>query len=62
MRRYYLDRMDILCRKSFYPYAWINGIEKPDYEGIPPIDAFSSELKIIVYYMMMMMKIMKRQR
>ena len=54
--------MDILCRKSFYPYAWINGIEKPDYEGIPPIDAFSSELKIIVYYMMMMMKIMKRQR
>ena len=34
-----------LCRKGFYPYEWIDGFEKLDYEGIPPKDAFSSQLK-----------------
>ena len=37
--------MDLLCRKGFYPYEWVDGIEKLAYEGIPPIDAFHSQLK-----------------
>ena len=45
MTRHYLEHMDLLCRKGFYPYAWVEGIEKLDYEGLPPIDAFHSQLK-----------------
>ena len=37
--------MDLFCRKGFYPYEWVDGIEKLDYEGIPPIEAFHSQLK-----------------
>ena len=37
--------MDLLCRKSFYPYEWVDGIQKLDYDGIPPIEAFHSQLK-----------------
>ena len=37
--------MDPLCRKGFYSYEWVDGIEKLDYEGIPPMEAFHSQLK-----------------
>ena len=37
--------MDLLCRKGFYPYEWVDGIEKLDYEDIPPIEALHSQLK-----------------
>ena len=37
--------MDLLCRKGFYPYQWVDGIEKLDYEGIPPIESFRSQVK-----------------
>ena len=37
--------MDLLCRKGFYHYEWVDGIEKLDYEGIPPIEACHSQLK-----------------
>ena len=36
--------MDLLCRQGFYPYAWVDGIEKLDFEGIPPPEAFHSQL------------------
>ena len=37
--------MDRLCQKAFYLYEWIDGIDKLDCEGIPPIEAFPSQLK-----------------
>ena len=39
MKRQFPEHMDLLCRKGFYPYEWVDGIEKLDYEGIPPIEA-----------------------
>ena len=39
------DHMDLLCRKGFYPYEWVDRIKKLDYEAIPPIEAFQSQLK-----------------
>ena len=44
--------MDLLCRKGFYPYQWVDGIEKLDYEGIPPIESFRSQVKheSVLYY------------
>ncbi len=44
--------MDILCRKGFYPYEWVDSIEKLDYVGIPPAEAFHSQLKTKASYMM----------
>ena len=37
--------MDLLCSKRGYPYEWVDGMEKLDYEGIPPLEAFHSRLK-----------------
>ena len=37
--------MDLLCRKGFYLYDWVDGIGKLDYEGIPPIDDLHSQLQ-----------------
>ena len=39
------DHMDLLCRKGFYPYEWVDRIKKLDYDAIPPIEAFQSQLK-----------------
>ena len=39
------EHIDLLWRKGFYPYEWVDGIEKLDYEGIPPIEACHSQLK-----------------
>ena len=44
MKRQFSEHMDLLCRKGFYPYEWVGGIEKLDYEGIPPLDDFYSQL------------------
>ena len=45
MKERFPEHIDLLCRKGFYPYEWVDRIEKLDYEGIPPRDAFHSQLK-----------------
>ena len=42
--------MDLLCRNGFYPYAWIDDIEKLDFEGIPPPEALHSSENYSVLY------------
>ena len=44
MNKFYSKHMDLLCRKGYYPYEWMDDIEKMKYEGLPPIDAFDSKL------------------
>ena len=45
MKRYYADKLELLCQKGYYPYEWVDNISKLDYEGVQPIEAFNSRLK-----------------
>ena len=44
MKRHYADNLELLCQKGYYPYEWVDDISKLDYDGLPPIHAFSSRL------------------
>ena len=44
MKRYY-DHLDLLCQKGFYPYEWVDNVEKLNHAGLPPKDDFYSTLK-----------------
>lgn len=44
MRKFYGDKMDLLCKKGHYPYEWVDSDEKLNHEGLPPIDKFYSKL------------------
>ena len=45
MKKYYADKLELLCQKGYYPYEWVDNINKLDYDGLPPIHAFNSRLK-----------------
>ena len=45
MKKEYNNEIDMLCRKGFYPYEWMDDSKKLDYEGLPSIDNFYSTLK-----------------
>ena len=44
MKQYFKEHMDILCRKGFYPYEFIDSNEKLNYNGLPPKENFYSKL------------------
>jgi hypothetical protein len=44
MRQFFPNDMDILCRKGYYPYEWFDSFDKFNYVGLPPIEAFTSQL------------------
>ena len=52
MRKQFGYHMDILCRKGFYPYEWVDSIDKLNYIGIPPAEVFHSQLNMKALYMM----------
>ncbi|MFM7987218.1 MAG: DNA polymerase, partial [Candidatus Fonsibacter sp.] len=37
--------MELLCQKGYYPYEWVNGVDKLDHKGLPPKDFFYLSLK-----------------
>ena len=43
MNKFYSQHMDLLCQKGYYPYEWMDDIEKMKHEGLPPIGAFDSK-------------------
>ena len=45
MKENFPDHYDILCQKGYYPYEWVDDISKLDHKGLPPVEAFNSELK-----------------
>lgn len=45
MQKFYGDKMDLLCRKGYYPYEWVDKDDKLNYEGLPPKESFYSRLK-----------------
>jgi hypothetical protein len=44
MKQYFKEDMDILCRKGFYPYEFIDSDDKLNYPGLPPKESFYSKL------------------
>ena len=45
MKKEYPEHYELLCKKGHYPYEWVNGIDKLDHIGLPPIESFYSQLK-----------------
>ena len=44
MKELYKSSMHLLCKKGQYPYEWVDRIDKLDYVGLQPKDAFYSTL------------------
>ena len=44
MKQYFPHHLDLLCQKGYYPYEWVDNIEKLDYIGLPPRESFYSKL------------------
>jgi len=44
MKQYFNDEIDLLCRKGFYPYEWVDNDSKLDFDGLPSQDKFYSKL------------------
>ena len=44
MKKEFNKDIDILCQKGFYPYEFIDNIDKLNHEGLPDIDKFYSQL------------------
>ena len=38
------EKLDLLKRKSVYPYEWLDSIDKLEQPTLPPIEAFFSTL------------------
>jgi hypothetical protein len=45
MKKEFPEHYEMLSRKGVYPYEWMDNIDKMNYEGFPPIEAFRSSLK-----------------
>lgn len=45
MKQYFYNHMDLLCRKGFYPYEFIDNNNKLNYNGLPPKENFYDKLK-----------------
>ena len=44
MKKYFPDHLDLLCQKGYYPYEWVDNIEKLDSIGLPPRESSYSKL------------------
>ena len=44
IKNMYPDHYEFLCKKGFYPYEWVDDINKLDHIGLPPIEAFDNKL------------------
>ena len=44
MKKYYENELELLCQKGFYPYQWVDNVEKLNHHGLPPADDFYSTL------------------
>ena len=44
LKSIYPEHYDLLCKKGFYPYEWVDNINKLDNVGLPPIEAFNNRL------------------
>ena len=44
MKQYFESDMDMLCKKGFYPYEWMDDVSKMNHVGLPPKKTFYSKL------------------
>ena len=45
MNKHHANHLDLLCQKGFYPYEWVDNIDKLNHVGLPNIADFYSSLK-----------------
>ena len=43
-KQYFSENMDLLCRKGFYPYEWMDNVAKMSFVGLPDKASFYSKL------------------
>lgn len=43
MKTIFGNKVDLLCRKGYYPYEWVDAIDKFSHEGLPPANAFHTQ-------------------
>ena len=44
MKQYYPQELELLCQKGFYPYEWVDNVEKLNHIGLPSRNDFYSKL------------------
>ena len=44
MKREYPEHYELLCQKGHYPYEWFDDEEKINFDGLPPMESFYSQL------------------
>ena len=42
--KYYNNELELLCQKGYYPYEWVNDVQKLNHIGLPPSNDFYSSL------------------
>ena len=50
MNSIYGEHMELVCRKGFYPYEYIDNDSKLNEIGLPPKSAFYDKLKQIISF------------
>ena len=43
-RHYFMEPLDLLCRKGYYPFEWVDNDDKLNFNGLPDRDNFQSSL------------------
>ena len=38
------NNYELLCKKGYYPYGWVDSIDKLYHKGLPPMEAFDNKL------------------
>jgi hypothetical protein len=44
IKQHYPEHYELLCQKGYYPYEWVDHIDKLDHKGLPPMEAFNNKL------------------
>ncbi len=45
-KHFTIPEMELICKKGVYPYEWVDDNEKFKQEGLPPVKAFYSKLRL----------------
>ena len=45
VKKEYPEHFELLCRKGYYPYEWVDDIKKLNHKGLPPRHDFYNKLK-----------------
>jgi hypothetical protein len=44
VKKFFPEHLDLVCQKGYFPYEWLDSLEKLSYKGVPPREAFDNAL------------------